>query len=61
MFSRKKTKPNLIIESLSVNDISPEELFDLIEKKNGDKIIEYINNQNYLINTNNFLNDAINN
>ena len=49
MFSRKKTKPNLIIESLSVNDISPEELFDLIEKKNGDKIIEYINNQNYKI------------
>ena len=51
MFSRNQTKSNLsgINANPKENDISSEEIFNLLENKNGDKITEYINNPNYKI------------
>ena len=51
MFSRNQTNSNLsgINTNAKANDVSSEEIFHLIEDKNGEKIIEYINDPKYKI------------
>ena len=47
MFSRNQSKPNLL--NKSQNDVPKDELFELIENKNKEKLIKFINNPDYKV------------